>query len=508
MKTALLSVTDKTNLTEFAHALIECGFELISTGGTYAHLKAAGIAVTKLSDFTGSPEILDGRVKTLHPKIHGGILARRDDSKHLDEMQQNGIRPIDLVVVNLYRFEETVAQSGVTFDDAIEHIDIGGPSMLRSAAKNQRWVAVVCDPHDYENIIDALRKNNGQLPQEVRSALALKAFERTAQYDAAISQYLQSQLLKEDLPETLTFSERKSTPLRYGENPHQHAALYGSFESSFEKLHGKELSFNNIVDIQAAAELIGEFDEPACAIIKHTNPCGCAIGADCIEAYTLALTTDSLSAFGGIAAFNRTMDLALAETIHSLFLEVVIAPEYSPEALALLQKKKDRRLIRQVRRLDDRNIDIKLVAGGFLAQTHDTLDLDRSKWKVVTKRQPTESETTALAFAWRVAKHVKSNAIVYTDSQRTLGVGAGQMSRVDSSALAIWKAEKSGLSLIGSVVASDAFFPFADGLIEAIKAGATAVIQPGGSVRDQEVIAAADEHGIAMIFTGMRHFKH
>ena len=507
---ALLSVSDKTGIVDFAKKLASKGIRLISTGGTHAALRAAGIAVMKIDEVTGFPEMLDGRVKTLHPMIHGGLLARRDLPAHMQMLDEHGIDLIDLVVVNLYPFEETVA-SGAAFEECVEQIDIGGPAMLRSASKNHAAVTVVCDPSDYDAVWAEIDQSGGTSP-ETRSVLALKAFRRTASYDAAVSACFEARLRTQEdgpLPAVLRIDAPRVHLLRYGENPHQQAAVYGAFFEAFEKVHGKELSFNNIVDIHAAAMLLEEFELPAAAIIKHTNPCGCAIGATVHDAYRDALTTDSVSAFGGIVAVNREIDASFAETLNEIFTEVIIAPSFGPGALERLMKKKDRRLLIQRERIGKSSgIDIKTIANGYLAQTVDAPEEHPSAWRVVTRRQPTEDERTALAFAWKVAKHVKSNAIVYTNANKTLGVGSGQMSRVDSSAIAVMKALRAELDLRGSVVASDAFFPFADGLLEAIKAGATAVVQPGGSVRDEEVIAAADEHGIAMLFTGIRHFKH
>ncbi|MBL0176965.1 MAG: bifunctional phosphoribosylaminoimidazolecarboxamide formyltransferase/IMP cyclohydrolase [Ignavibacteria bacterium] len=510
ISSALLSVSDKTGIIEFAKKLVSMGVQLISTGGTYASLHGAGVPVKKIDEVTGFPEMLDGRVKTLHPFIHGGLLARRDLPLHMETLEAHGIGRIDMIVVNLYPFEETVA-SGAPYAECIEQIDIGGPAMLRSASKNHTSVTVICDPADYETVWTEI-ENSGGISLATRSRLALKAFSRTAAYDAAVSAYLDAQLRGDEpasLPDSLRLVSPRTHTLRYGENPHQQAALYGGFFEIFEKLHGKELSFNNIVDIQAAAALVEEFSEPAAAIIKHTNPCGCAVAATVHEAYREAFTTDPVSAFGGIIAVNRDVDAAFAQTLNEIFTEVIIAPGFSDEALAMLRKKKDRRLLLQRNRVSSTTAwDIKTVANGYLCQTVDAPEEDPASWRVVTKREPGAEERAALAFAWKVAKHVKSNAIVYTNARKTLGVGAGQMSRVDSSTIAVMKAQRADLDLRGSVVASDAFFPFADGLLAAIEAGATAVIQPGGSVRDEDVIAAADEHGIAMLFTGIRHFKH
>ncbi|MDR2863548.1 MAG: bifunctional phosphoribosylaminoimidazolecarboxamide formyltransferase/IMP cyclohydrolase, partial [Puniceicoccales bacterium] len=484
------------------------GYTLLSTGGTAKQLRENSIPVTDVSEHTGSPEIMEGRVKTLHPKIHGGLLCRRDSAAHLAEAREHGIALIDIVVVNLYPFESTVAKPGCTFEDAIENIDIGGPSMLRSAAKNHASVAVVTDPADYARVLAALEAPES-LPA-LRRELALKVFQRTAAYDAAIAGYLEAQVdaaapprrLRQDLPLAQT--------LRYGENPHQQAALYGSFHDAFTQLQGKELSYNNILDITAAARLIVEFDKPTLAILKHTNPCGAASAATLLEAWQQAFETDKQAPFGGIIIANRTVDESLAKAIAEIFSEVIIAPDFAPEALAIFNKKKNLRLMKSragaavlaVQR------EIRSVIGGVLSQDADNKPVDRTAFKVVTKRQPTDAEWEALLFGWRVVRHVKSNAIVYAGRERTLGIGAGQMSRVDSARIAVWKAGEAGLALQGSVVASDAFFPFADGLLAAAQAGATAAIQPGGSMRDREVIDAADANGMAMVFTGTRHFRH
>lgn len=509
IRRALVSVSDKRGLIPFATALREFGVEIISTGGTYKELSNAGIPVTNVSQVTGFPEILDGRVKTLHPKIHGGILAVLDNQHHRAQMAEHDIQPIDLVVVNLYPFEETTTKENVRLDDAVEQIDIGGPAMVRAAAKNFRHTAVVVNPDLYGILTEELRQNNGSLSAQTRYMLATRAFQHTAQYDAAISAYLGGMLPQSTLPDTIAISARKVQALRYGENPHQAGALYGKFGEYFVKLHGKELSFNNILDINAAAHCCAEFNEPTVAIVKHNNPCGVASAATMTEAYRHALATDTTSAFGGIVCVNRPLDKATAEAINEIFTEVVVAPDFGPGVLELLTRKKDRRLIRQAVNLRTiRDLDIRSVAGGFLAQEPDQHRLHTDHLRVVTKRQPTDDEMRALMFAWNVAKHVKSNAIVYAREARTLGIGAGQMSRVDSSRIAAQKARTAGFDLGGCAVASDAFFPFPDGLLEAVNVGATAVIQPGGSVRDGEVIAAADEHGVAMIFTGVRHFRH
>jgi len=524
-KFALLSVSDKRGLVDFATALVkEHGFTLLSTGGTAKLLAGAGLPVTEVGTHTGFPEIMEGRVKTLHPKIHGGLLCRRDKTSHLEEAKKNGIDLIDLVVVNLYPFEQTVARPDVEFEEAIENIDIGGPSMLRSAAKNFESVFVLCDPDDYSEVLVSLKGTQEQA-HKLRRRLATKVFQRTAAYDAAISAYLvkeEAEASGPDLsdlagfPAVLNLSWKKAQSLRYGENPHQQAALYGTFHDHFQQLQGKELSYNNILDITSAAHLIAEFQRPCVAILKHTNPCGVA-NADTLEAaWEKAYATDKQAPFGGIIVVNRTLDIGLASQIADIFTEVIIAPRFSDEALALLGKKKNLRLM--IAKSGPASTDglagseslqeIRSVIGGVLVQDRNRTLGDVNSFKVVTKRAPSASEMADLMFAWRVCKHVKSNAIVYAKDEQTLGVGAGQMARVDSSRIAVWKASEAGLSLKGSGIASEALFPFADGLIAAAEAGASAAIQPGGSVRDAEVIKAADERGMAMIFTGIRHFKH
>ena len=516
---ALLSVFDKSGLVPFAKTLAEAGVELISTGGTAKTLRDAGLAVTDLSAYTGFPEMLDGRVKTLHPKIHGGFLFIRGNAAHEATAQTHGIQPIDLVVVNLYPFEQTVARPNVTLEEAIENIDIGGPAMLRSAAKNHASVTVVTDPRDYEEVAAQI-KANGNTTLVLRQKLAARVYARTSEYDAAIAAYLGKSFegvagqsaASSDLPASLQVTAARSQTLRYGENPHQRAALYGGFRYYFEQLHGKELSYNNILDLTAAANLIAEFSgqPPTLAILKHTNPCGVGQGASLREAWNKAFATDQQAPFGGIIAVNTALDLSCAEAIAEIFSEVIIAPEFAPDALALLQKKKNLRLLRVLQ--DPRassGLEIRSVgAASFLAQDRDVRTIEEKDLKIVTRRAPSPAEVQAMLFGWRVVKHVKSNAIVYAAADRTLGVGAGQMSRVDSSRIAVWKAGEAKISLQDSVVCSDAFFPFADGLIAAAKAGATAAIQPGGSVRDAEVIAAADAHNVAMAFTGVRHFRH
>jgi len=509
IRRALVSVSDKRGIVEFAKGLAEFGVEIISTGGTYTALHEAGVAVKQVSEVTGFPEILDGRVKTLHPSIHAGLLAVLDNPKHVQQLNEHNISPIDLLVVNLYPFEETIAKEDVRLEDAIEQIDIGGPAMVRAAAKNYRHTAVVVNLYRYGVLLEELREHSGAVSAQTRFELASEAFAHTAQYDALVSSFLESFNPKRDMPEKFVVSYRKTMTLRYGENPHQSAALYGKFDQYFQKLHGKELSFNNILDINAAAQLCAEFDEPTAVIIKHNNPCGVGSGDTLPQAYQKALETDKKSAFGGIVCVNKPLDLTTAEALNELFLEVIIAPEYMPRVLDLLMRKKDRRLMTQsvnLRKISD--YDMRTVAGGVLVQDPDKHRMYADQLKPVTKRRPTDDEIRALLFAWKVAKHVKSNAIIYARGDRTLGVGAGQMSRVDSSRIAALKAADAGLDLQGCAVASDAFFPFADGLLEAVKVGATAVIQPGGSVRDEEVIKAADDNNVAMVFTGIRHFRH
>jgi phosphoribosylaminoimidazolecarboxamide formyltransferase/IMP cyclohydrolase len=513
-KLALLSVSDKRGLVEFGTALVkQHGFRLLSTGGTAKLLCGAGLPVTEVSQHTGFPEIMEGRVKTLHPRIHGGLLCRRDKPDHLAQAVKNNIALIDLVVVTLYPFEQTVAKPHVEFEEAIENIDIGGPSMLRSAAKNHESVTVVCDPADYNAVLAAMEK-----PEDLaalRRKLALKVFQRTASYDAAIARYLETQQTEPDLealsgfPPTYSLSLKKAQSLRYGENPHQKAALYGTFHEHFQQLQGKELSYNNILDITSATYLIGEFERPTVAILKHTNPCGVASADTLLEAWEKAYATDRQAPFGGIIVVNNTMDGALARVIAEIFTEVIIAPRFSDEALQVFGKKKNLRLMIAKEGLGaDALQEVRSVVGGVLVQDRDRTLGKVNEFKVVTKRQPTPDEWTAMLFGWKVGKHVKSNSIVYCRGEQTLGVGAGQMARVDSSRIAVWKAGEAKLDLKGSVVASEALFPFADGLIAAAEAGATGAIQPGGSLRDEEVIKAADERGMTMVFTGIRHFKH
>jgi len=516
---ALISVSDKTGIVELAKKLSDHKIEIVSTGGTARSLREAGLAVRDISDLTGFPEILSGRVKTLHPLVHGGILAMREEPEHQAQVAANNISYIDMVVVNLYPFAATVAKPDLKVEDAIENIDIGGPAMIRSSAKNFRDVVVVVEPESYSDIIRELDAN-GNISLQTRFSLARKAFAHTAKYDAAIADFLANRIDSsenglaiseaQDMPERISISLTRRMPLRYGENPHQRAALYnGDSErgvATSQQLQGRELSYNNLLDCDAAWSLVSEFDETACVIIKHTNPCGVAIADTLIEAYRQANATDPVSAFGGIIALNRTVDKETAEEIAKVFSEVIIAPEFTPEAEHVFSAKKNLRLLQTgAKNFGPRDREIKRISGGVLVQDYDNLLLDPAKLKVVTKREPTEAERRALTFAWTICKHVKSNAIVYAREGQLVSVGAGQMSRVDSVKLA---ASKAVLPLAGSVMASDAFFPFRDNLDEAAKHGITAVIEPGGSVRDQEVIQAANEYNLAMIFTGVRHFKH
>ncbi|HPP79654.1 MAG TPA: bifunctional phosphoribosylaminoimidazolecarboxamide formyltransferase/IMP cyclohydrolase [Deltaproteobacteria bacterium] len=517
---ALVSVTDKGGISDFVKALASFGVEIVSTGGTAKILRDAGVEIVDISDFTGFPEMMDGRLKTLHPLVHGGMLALRDNPEHVRAMEEHGIRPIDMLVVNLYRFEETVAR-GASLEEAVENIDIGGPAMVRAASKNYRFVTVVTDPGDYASIVEEMRRTGGAVSEETNFELARKAFSLTARYDAAISNYLQSVGVDHPkFPLTYTTQFRRRQIMRYGENPHQDAAFYVEWGldqpsvASAEQLWGKELSYNNIMDADAALDLVMEFDTPACVILKHSNPCGAALSdASLEEAYRKALAVDPTSAFGGIVGFNRTVDAPTARALSEVFTEVVLAPDYTRDALDILREKKNIRLLRVPgieagASAKKPFLVSRRVTGGLLLQDRYLGRVDLGKAEVVTKRGPTPEELKALEFAWRIVKYVKSNAVVYAKAGQLVGVGAGQMSRVDSSRLAVSKAREAGLSTQGSVVASDAFFPFRDGVDEAAKAGATAIVQPGGSVRDAEVVEAADEHGMAMIFTGMRHFRH
>lgn len=548
IKRALVSVSDKTGVVDFVRTLAGFGVEIISTGGTAKSLRDAGLKVIDVSEITGSPEMMDGRVKTLHPKVHGALLALRDNPGHVAAMQEHGIEPIDMVVVNLYPFAETIRRKGVKREEAIEQIDIGGPSMIRSAAKNAQDVSVVVSPRQYDNIVTEMKAQDGALSNQTRNRLAVEAFEQTAIYDAMVSAYLRSidssdpkneeitttgiamggggsdssiispssgiddfsvETFHDSLPGQQSWSIAKKADLRYGENPHQIAALYqtalrGGLANA-EVLAGKEMSFNNYIDADAAWQLVCDFPETACAIIKHTNPAGVGIASNVAEAYRLALATDPISAFGGIVAFNKPVDEEAAQEVTKIFTEVLIAPDYEASALELLKSKKNLRILRMPSVETAKGIEFKHISGGMLVQTRDTHRLKKEDLKVVTSRQPSQEEIEALLFAWTVCKHTKSNAIVYARHNQTVGVGAGQMSRIDSVKIGAMRAQ---LPVAGSVLASDAFFPFRDGIDEAAKHGITAVIQPGGSVRDDEVIAAANEHGLAMVFTGIRHFKH
>ncbi|MEK6336542.1 MAG: bifunctional phosphoribosylaminoimidazolecarboxamide formyltransferase/IMP cyclohydrolase [Acidobacteriota bacterium] len=555
IRRALISVSDKTGIVEFATRLKGFGVEIISTGGTARTLREAGIDLLEVSDVTGFPEMMDGRIKTLHPRIHGGLLALRANPDHIAAMEKHGIEPIDMVVVNLYPFEQTIAREGVSQDEAIEQIDIGGPAMIRSAAKNAQYVAVVVAAEEYSELISEMQQQGGSLGWETRKTLARTAFMHTAKYDAIIGAYLAGAFQRPEsrtdcgigagtggwafgitssgevrgpdpalsidseelsleafhsrLPDSASWTISKSADLRYGENPHQLAALYklpGRHGiANAEQLSGKEMSFNNYVDADAAWQLVFDFEETACAIIKHTNPAGVAMDSLAVEAYRKALATDPISAFGGIVAFNCPVDEAAARAVVEIFTEVLVAPDYDPAALEVLRQKKNLRVLRCWPQVQRSSVEYKQISGGMLVQTRDTHRLKRGELKVVTKRAPSEKEIDDLLFAWTVCKHTKSNAIVYARDRQTVGVGAGQMSRVDSVKLGAMRAQ---LPTQGSVLASDAFFPFRDGLDEAAKHGLTAAIEPGGSVRDEEVIAAADEHGLAMVFTGVRHFKH
>ena len=507
---ALLSVSDKSGLENFCRGLVALDVELLSTGGTAKFLRDLGLPVTDVSDYTGFPELFDGRVKTLHPKIHGGFLYQRENETHRAQAKANNIPPIDLVVVNLYPFEQTVAKEGVTLEEAIENIDIGGPAMLRGASKNYQSVTVVTDPADYTTVLTEMRLSGGETSLKTREQLAVKVFQRTAAYDTAIAQHLGGAAAKDD---DFTLRQPLYAQLRYGDNPHQAARLYGNFGDYFEQLQGKDLSYTNVLDIEAAAELIGEFRKPTIAILKHTNPCG--VGSDdndLREAWQKAFETDRQAPFGGVIVSNRPLTEQVARIISEIFTDVIIAPDFEVDARAILQKKKNLRLIRMGSNYAEaqKSPILRSAPGGFMVMDRDArcMGLQDIEEKVVTKRPPTADEIEAMRFAWRVAKHVRSNAILFAAKDRTLGIGAGQMSRVDSSRIAIWKAQEAGLSLAGSVVASDGLFPFADGLIAAAEAGATAAIQPGGSIRDEEVISAANERGLAMVMTGYRHFLH
>ncbi|MCC7306791.1 MAG: bifunctional phosphoribosylaminoimidazolecarboxamide formyltransferase/IMP cyclohydrolase [Acidobacteria bacterium] len=543
IKRALISVSDKNGLAHFAKGLTVLGVDIISTGGTAKSLREAGLNVTDVSDVTGFPEMMDGRVKTLHPKIHGAFLALRDDPAHVAAMEQHSIEPIDLVVVNLYPFEQTVAKEGVSLEEAVENIDIGGPAMIRSASKNWRDVAVVTDPRLYQEILDEMNDADGCLSLRTRRRLAVLAYTRTASYDLAISSYLAKQLSDDDLaaleplnpleglvfietdafdsepaeseetlPERIDLSLAKITDLRYGENPHQRAALYQTGETGglagAEQLHGKEMSFNNYVDAEAAWDLVGDLAERAVAIIKHTNPSGVGVGGSNEEAYRRALSTDPVSAFGGIVAFNRKVDAVVASSVNEVFTEVVIAPDFDDDALEIFRAKKNLRILTIKPKMASSPVQFKQISGGMLVQTKDVHTLAAADLKIVTKKQPGEADIEAMILAWTVCKHVKSNAIVISNEHQTIGVGSGQMNRVDSIRIAAMRAERFGLQTKGAALASDAFFPFRDNVDEAAKLGIAAIIQPGGSIKDAESIEAADEHGIIMAFTGIRHFNH
>jgi len=510
----LVSVSDKTGLVEFAKGLKECEIEILSTGGTMSALEKAGVPVVGVSEVTNFPEMLDGRVKTLHPAIHGGILAMREKQEHMDAIRKHGIEPIDMVVVNLYPFESTVAKPNVKLEDAIENIDIGGPSMIRSAAKNHSSVAVLTNPAQYKPVLDELKENDCELSDETRRKLALEAFRATARYDSAIAQFLGGRLGGELFPKNMTLSFEKIGDLRYGENPHQKAAFYKDlFEqtplsvAAADKLHGKEISYCNVIDLDAALAIVSDFEKPTAAVIKHTNPSGVACAATIAEAFRVAYNADSLSAFGCVVGLNRPVDMETAQEIGSHFVEAVIAPSYAPDAEAHLEAKKNIRLLRTnvpIKREDGRMFMTK-VKGGLLVQTDAYVELDRSKLMVVTKKAPTDAEVDAMVFGVKVTRHVKSNTILLVKDQRTVGIGAGQMSRVDSAKIAGMKA---GAEAKGSVLVSDAFFPFRDGVDAAAAVGVSAIIQPGGSVNDKEAIDAADEKGISMVFSGLRLFKH
>ena len=525
VRRALVSVHDKTGIVELAQALSALGVEILSTGGTAKLLREAGVRVVDVSDATGFPEMLDGRVKTLHPKIHGGILARRDIPEHLAALAKHGIAPIDLVVVALYPFEQTVARPGVTQAEAIEQIDVGGPTMIRAAAKNHASVAVVTAESQYGAVLDELRSSGGSLSDATRFRLAQEAFRRTAQYDAAIASYLSGSgasgsdatARNELFPAALRFEAERALSLRYGENPHQEAAFYRQIGAppvglaTMKQLHGPELGYNNLLDFSAALALLLEFDEPAAVVVKHTNPCGAARAATVGAAMALAKASDPVSIYGGIVGVNRTLDAAVVQALAGVFVEILFAPSFAPDALEEIKRTKKKCRVFEIsgdRPLPARLPEYRGVLGGLLVQTTDLVDLEPAGFKTVSKRAPTAAELDALRFAWRVGKHAKSNAIVLATREQVIGVGAGQMNRVDSARLAVMRAREIGLETTGTVCASDAFFPFRDGLDVVARAGATAVIQPGGSLRDEEVIAAADEHGLAMVFTGVRHFRH
>jgi phosphoribosylaminoimidazolecarboxamide formyltransferase/IMP cyclohydrolase len=524
VRRALVSVHDKTGVVDFARVLAGLGVEILSTGGTARLLRESGVPVRDVSDVTGFPEMLDGRVKTLHPKIHGGILARRDVPGHLEALEKHGIPPIDLVVVTLYPFEATVAKADVTLAEAIEQIDVGGPTMIRAAAKNHASVGVVTDPSQYASVLDELKTHQGGLSEATRDRLAQEAFRRTAQYDAAIATYLRAPGMMgagpaaDVLPARLRLDAERVLALRYGENPHQAAAFYAPLDgpraglAAMRQRHGPELGYNNLLDFSAALGLLLEFEEPAAVVIKHTNPCGVALGPTVGQAMARAKACDPVSIYGGIVGVNRTLDMAVVQELGGIFVEILFAPAYSPDALEELQRTKKKCRVLEVpcdrAGSSARVAEYRSVWGGLLAQTADLTDVDAGALKTVSKRQPTAAELAALRFAWRVAKHAKSNAIVLATQGQVVGVGAGQMNRVDSARIAVMRAQELGLETRGSVCASDAFFPFRDALDVVAKAGVTAVVHPGGSLRDDEVVKAADEHGMAMVLTGIRHFRH
>lgn len=512
---ALISVSDKTGVIEFVRGLSAHGIEILSTGGTAKALKDAGLSVIDVSEYTGFPEMLSGRLKTLHPKIHGGLLWRRDNPRDMEDIKAHNIESIDIVAVNLYPFEQTVSKANVAFDEAIENIDIGGPTMLRAASKNFKDVTVIVDPVDYSTVLDEINNNNGEITYDTKFKLAKKVFSHTARYDTLISTYLSRQGEAKPFPPMLTQSFTKINDVRYGENPHQKAAVYrdslykGLSIVDAKILQGKEMSYNNYLDSSAALDLIKEFEDPTAVIVKHNNPCGVATADELSVAYKKAFQTDPVSAFGGVISLNRKVDEATAKLILNLFVEIIIAPGFHEDALKILAQKPNIRLLKLDISSDVLGVDIRKIQGGLLVQERDTGTIQDWKFlEVATKRQPTADELTALSFAWRICKHMKSNAIIYTSNIQTLGIGCGQTSRVDSAQLAAMKAEKNNISLKGSVVASDAFFPARDGIDVVAGAGATAIVQPGGSIKDSETIAAADEHGIAMVFSGMRHFRH
>ncbi len=503
-KSALLSVSDKSGIVEFASELSNLGYNIIATGNTSKLLSSNGIKLTEVKDLTGYPEIFQGRVKTLHPKISGGILMRRDNTADLKESEENEIFPIDIVCVNLYPFKEVAKNPDAHLDEIIENIDIGGPSLIRAAAKNYKFVSVVTDPTQYNSVVEEIKY--GGVSDETRKKLAIEAFSLTADYDISISNVLEKKF--GETSKYFRVSLLKAHSLRYGENPHQKAEIFGDFYSYFEQIHGKELSYNNIQDLISAVELVEDLGDDSCAIIKHNNPAGAAIGTNAHDAYLKSLKCDPVSAFGGIVAFTSVIDAELSEKLNEIFLEVISAPEFTKEALSILKKKKNRRLVKQHKSILRENSYFKSIPGGIIKQDYDNFNLNEEQLNFVTDKKPEKQELEELLFAWKIAKHTKSNAIVFTKDRATLGVGAGQMSRIDSVKIAKMKADEHGLDLNGSVAASDAFFPFPDGLLEIVKCGAVSVIQPGGSVRDAEVINAANQNNISMVFTGVRHFKH